>query len=713
MLVKKYSEQIYAGVLGKLIGVYMGRPVEGWSYDAICERFGYIDRYVAEETGAPFIVPDDDISGTFIFYRALEDNGYPLDISSKQIGEAWLNYIIEDKTVLWWGGLARSTEHSAYLRLKNGIEPPLSGSSEMNGKCIAEQIGSQIFIDTWAMVNPGNPERAAKMAREAALVSHDGIAVEAAVYLAAMEAMAFNVKEIDTLLRECRRYIADNEAGRELNLLLDDVIAQCDASDDWRQVRDWIEENHSYAKYLGNCPMVTNHLAVIMALKFGGDNFRRSIAIAVSAGWDTDCNGGNVGCLNAIRLGLDAIDSEADLRAPVADRMYVVSSDGGDCIFDAVQESRKVLKAAAALNGENPEDMGIPKEKFSFEYRGSVQGFMVYPGENFMQTVKHVYNAQDDGAGPGLKICYNGVSGGATGQVSVQTYVDPVPKAAADTSYFEVYASPSIYASQTIRAVIECPQDKNPDLRFFIDYYDQDDEIATLRGNERFRLSKGTNSLSWQVSDTKGRAVYRLGLELISDERRDGQIILRSMDWSGSPEYFHMGTAKELTPSINPFVTRTKWMMAFMNSTKHTGPDYLATLAISHPEENGVLTIGSKDWDDYSVDSNIQFVHAKCAGLVARSKGHRRYYGAVFSGGKLQIIMRKAEAVKVLAESDMTYNEGEWHHLRLEVKGSGLTMYIDGQKAASCNDSTYTSGGAGYMISEGAIVAKEFTVKAI
>jgi len=67
MLVKKYSEQIYAGVLGKLIGVYMGRPVEGWSYDAICERFGYIDRYVAEETGAPFIVPDDDISGTLFF----------------------------------------------------------------------------------------------------------------------------------------------------------------------------------------------------------------------------------------------------------------------------------------------------------------------------------------------------------------------------------------------------------------------------------------------------------------------------------------------------------------------------------------------------------------------------------------------------------------------------------------------------------------------
>ncbi|MDA0260567.1 MAG: ADP-ribosylglycohydrolase family protein [Actinobacteria bacterium] len=26
-----YAEQVYAGVLGKIIGVYLGRPFEGWS----------------------------------------------------------------------------------------------------------------------------------------------------------------------------------------------------------------------------------------------------------------------------------------------------------------------------------------------------------------------------------------------------------------------------------------------------------------------------------------------------------------------------------------------------------------------------------------------------------------------------------------------------------------------------------------------------------
>ena len=70
--------------------------------------------------------------------------------------------------MLWWGGMGNSTEHTAYLRLKHGIEAPRSGSIELNGKVVAEQIGSQIFIDGWAMVAPGDPALAADLARRAA-----------------------------------------------------------------------------------------------------------------------------------------------------------------------------------------------------------------------------------------------------------------------------------------------------------------------------------------------------------------------------------------------------------------------------------------------------------------------------------------------------------------------------------------------------------------
>ena len=34
-LTQDYKDRVYAGVLGKVIGVYLGRPFEGWPYDYI------------------------------------------------------------------------------------------------------------------------------------------------------------------------------------------------------------------------------------------------------------------------------------------------------------------------------------------------------------------------------------------------------------------------------------------------------------------------------------------------------------------------------------------------------------------------------------------------------------------------------------------------------------------------------------------------------
>ena len=119
-----YTERVYAGVLGKIIGVYLGRPFEGWSYEDITAHLGEIWYYVHEQFGAPLIVTDDDISGTFTFARALQDYGYDKNLTAAQIGQTWLNYLIEKRTILWWGGMGNSTEHTAFMRLKHGYLAP-------------------------------------------------------------------------------------------------------------------------------------------------------------------------------------------------------------------------------------------------------------------------------------------------------------------------------------------------------------------------------------------------------------------------------------------------------------------------------------------------------------------------------------------------------------------------------------------------------------
>ena len=70
------------------------------------------------------------------------------------MAEALLNYAPFEHGFFWWGGYGVSTEHTAYLNLRNGIRAPQSGSIAQNGHATAEQIGGQIFIDTWGLVTP-------------------------------------------------------------------------------------------------------------------------------------------------------------------------------------------------------------------------------------------------------------------------------------------------------------------------------------------------------------------------------------------------------------------------------------------------------------------------------------------------------------------------------------------------------------------------------
>ena len=200
-----YAERVYAGILGKIIGVYLGRPFEGWSYERIMAELGEIRYYVNHRHDLPLrnhllVVTDDDISGTFTFLRAMPDYGNSLQLKPAQIGQTWLNYIIEKRTTLWWGGLGNSTEHTAYLRLKSGIPAPHSGAISLNGKVVAEQIGAQIFIEGWGLIAPGDPALAADFARRAASVSHDGEAIYAAQVVASMVAQAFIESNINHLL---------------------------------------------------------------------------------------------------------------------------------------------------------------------------------------------------------------------------------------------------------------------------------------------------------------------------------------------------------------------------------------------------------------------------------------------------------------------------------------------------------------------------------
>lgn len=695
MSIRQHETKIYAGVLGKILGVYLGRPVEGWSYEKITETFGEISYYIHKEAGVPLIVADDDISGTFAFFRAIEDSGYKEITEAEDFGNAWLNYIIENKTILWWGGLGRSTEHTAYLNLKNGMTAPQSGAIETNGRTLAEQIGAQIFIDAIAMACPNNPKKAVELVRNAASVSHDGIAVEAACHLAALEALAFGERNIDKLLDQAAAYVTDEK----LLAIIADVRDICSKEKDWRKVRAYLDPKYGYEVYPGCCHMVPNHAMVIAAIILGGDDFQKSISIASSAAWDTDCNAGNVGAFNGIRLGLDGINAGADFRGPVADLMYVVASDGGSVVTDAVLETKKIVKAAAKMLGE---DYQISKERYTFEYPGSVQGFQKCEFHHGGKAEIGISNLNETEARNGLCITCNHIAKGVTANVSTQTFID-FSKLAAN---FSTVASPTLYSTQKVQTTAYVKENAEVRMRPYIIYYDMDNKEQVIYGASQ-RLSTVPELYEWEVPDTQGMSIFKLGYQILSDSRFDGHVVLEKIDWTGAPKSFSQRGM--LMTSI--WNTTPLWLAGFASSAAQFAADFKQTYCVSHIEDAGIVTIGSKEWKDYSVESTVYFSLHKEGGLVVRSVGHRRYYAAVLSGfNTAKIIVVKDGVCKVLVETEYTYKEDRGYRLKLETAGNKLIFSIDGEKQIEAMDDTYEMGGGGFLISSGTMTCDSFIV---
>jgi ADP-ribosylglycohydrolase len=699
-----YLERVYAGVLGKIIGVYLGRPFEGWTYEEIMARLGEITYYVHEQRHVPLIVTDDDISGTFTFLRALPDYGNRRDLTPTQIGQTWLNYLIERRTILWWGGMGNSTEHTAYLRLKHGIPAPASGSIATNGKVVAEQIGAQIFVDGWAMVAPGDPELAADLARRAASVSHDGEAIYGAQVLAAMEAQAFVERDIDKLLDCALGFIPRDSV---IYRLIGDIRTWHAQEADWRKTREQIAARYGYDKYGGNCHMVPNHALIIHALLHGEDDFQKSLMIVNTCGWDTDCNSGNVGCLLGIKNGLAGLETGPDWRGPVADRLYLPTADGGRAISDAVTEAVHVVNIGRALAGAPPLQFKAGA-RFHFELPGAVQGFEVAPSveSGGTATLENVVGQSKAGA-RSLAIRYHGLAPGRVARVRTPTFI-PSKEVAA---YFEkrgypLLASPALQPGQTVRAALWADagntQPVTAALQLHV-YAGPEDEIKAVDG-PAVELAPGDyRELAWRIPDLQGQPIAFVGVQLSSPRRADGSVYLDYLRWDGEPDVVF----------ARPAGGGEMWHAAWVNGVDQCERWWPESFRLAQNEGRGLLIQGAREWRNYTVSAPINLHLARAAGLAARVQGMRRYYALLLTAEGEARLVRVCDGETVLARAAFPWRCGSTHEFALRVDGARLTATIDGQQLFDLEDpgSPLDGGGVALVCEEGRIACEAVTVR--
>jgi ADP-ribosylglycohydrolase len=689
-----FLERVYAGVLGKLIGVYLGRPFEGWRYDRILAELGEVTYYVHERRGVPLVVTDDDITGTFTFLRALADYPVGRALTPEQIGATWLNYIIENRSILWWGGVGNSTEHTAYVRLKHGIRPPDSGSCALNGRTVAEQIGAQIFIDGWGMIAPGDPELAVEFARKAACVSHDGEAIYGAQVIAALEAQAFVESDLNRLLDVAVSFIPQDSI---IYRLITDLREWHSTIPDWRAAREKIAARYGYDQFPGNCHIVPNHALIHLGLLYGADDLQQSLMITNTAGWDTDCNSGNVGCILGIKNGLAGIDAGPDWRGPVADRLYLPTADGAGCISDAVQESVRIVNLGRALCGAAPI---TPKggARFHFEAPGAVQGFESHSPGLRLENV----NGHSASGARSLALRYQSLEPGAPVRAATPTFIRPDDLRMPG---YDLHASPTLYPGQTVCARIAADEHNREPVTaaLTLSVYCADDQSETILGPAATLAPGVAQELRWTAGETEGQPIYAIGVELRATHPATGVLYLDYLTWDGAPNAVFTRPARP----------GTAWQRAWVSGVDQFRRDLPEPFRPIQNEGRGLLIQGAREWRAYRVGADVKPLMCAAAGIASCVQGLRRYYALLLApGGKLRLIkMLKHE--QTLAEIDLAWALEHSYQLALETDGHRLRASVDGRLSFDVEDTDtpLLSGAIALVVQDGCSSTRGVSVR--
>jgi ADP-ribosylglycohydrolase len=706
-----YRERVYAGVLGKIIGVYLGRPIEMWSNSAIEAELGEIDYYVDDRLKRPLVVTDDDISGTFVFLRALQDHAVGAGLSAEQIGQTWLDYLIEGKTILWWGGRYNSTEHTAYLNLRDGLSAPLSGAVATNGAIVAEQIGAQIFIDGWALVSPGDPERALALAKQAASVSHDGVAVHAAQLLAAMEALAFIESDLGRILDRAQKLIPADSA---INRLVSDLRGWHAAEPDWRKTLAKIHQHYGYDRYPGICHMIPNHALIHLGLLYGEDDFQRALMITNTAGWDTDCNAGNVGCFLGIKNGLAGIDRGPDWRGPVADRLYLPCAAGGIAITDAAQEAVGIINLGHSLN-QMP--AWLPKDgaRFHFEFPGAVQGF--------------VADDRPDAAGIGsvANVAAHSLLGTRSLALRFQRLAVPrvarfhtatfIPPEALQLSGYQLLASPTLYPGHLVEAelVADPANGGQVTVSFVLEYYGADGKLLTQAGPSTALAAGQRARLQWTLPPESPFPIARIGFEIRSATRVDGAVHVDRLDWRGVPRFEfgrhtpHVGLAcRAWTHNLSEFRAggeldqRLRANIAPRSWFPQPGGITEGYLSVVSNEGWRMASLGGgEQWENYRFAATVNVVRADSWGLAVAHRGLLRYQAVEFSADGHVALVQYHFGRTVLASAKSDWECGRDYQVVCQLHGRELRVDVDGQQVLVGTGTQAETGGIALLARRG------------
>jgi ADP-ribosylglycohydrolase len=654
----------YAGWLAKLAGIRLGAPIEGWTYERIADEIGEIDGYI---TDLSRFAADDDSNGPMIFIRALND--YGLDATAEEIGRTWLNYTPYEHGMFWWGGYGVSTEHTAYLNLASGLAAPRSGSIAQNGAAVAEQIGGQIFIDTWGLVFPGSPARAAEYARRAASVSHDGNGVYGGMFVAAAVALAYDERNIRKIIEGALKYIPDNcEYARAVRAV---AIFHDEFPDDWRECFKYVHDHWGYDRYPGNCHIIPNAAVMALAMYYGDGDFSRTLNICCMCGWDTDCNVGNVATILGVMNGLDGIDYDKWL-APINDGFAGSSVMGCLNYMDAPWCARYLDDLARRLAGEETAAFDACARVYDFELPGSTHSF-----ESDWAALKN--------AGGCLECKSDGEA-----RVFRRTY--HAPDYFMDDRY-SPEMTPELWPGQSVVAKVR-------GQRVSARAYARDMISGKLFEGATTEIN-GAAELRIDIPALDNACMERMGVAF-----EGGALYIDSVEIQGRPDYSadfeHLVMERHRDSSMRSLSQFTRFKgLCDVN-------DGVMSLSCA---DRGAIFTGDIAWDDYAFSARFVPAAPGEYELLARVQGALRSVSVSLGENGVSVWKDDVER-RLIARCDHEFETGREYFLKVECSGDDITVSDEKGLLVSARVPGRARGAVGFGVRNGGrILVKDFQIR--
>ncbi|MDI2130181.1 ADP-ribosylglycohydrolase family protein [Yinghuangia seranimata] len=234
-------------------------------------------------------------------------------------------------------------ERAAYRMLVNGAQTPgtTRPGSIPTPEAHQEGDGALPRADLYGYIAPGDPRRAARLARKDAQLSHAASGLYGAMWVAALTSAAFTAHDATEAVAISLRHIPSK--SRLFEALCEVLVAHARG----RAWQDVIDEIHATHGHHGPHHTVGNACLIAAGLLWGEGDWTATLTLTVQGGWDTPVDAATAGSVAGVLAGTQGIPAE--WRQAATDRVRTAVPDAGDCrIADLAGRTYAVARLALA-----------------------------------------------------------------------------------------------------------------------------------------------------------------------------------------------------------------------------------------------------------------------------------------------------------------------------------------------------------------------------